>query len=174
MAAVLASLIQGLMNAGGWAPWLMHKQLKETKVRPPSEPWMHTGEINKEEMLSCILYSPASCRKLRYLEQSIGDLPCQRPNQNWMQGPVGDPLYIISLWHYGNNVTIICLFLLAGNTWHIHSRVMLTHLYIPRHPCLTPCIPAWPAKLNFIPNSNGCDTFPQVFLCALVPEPVIY
>ena len=45
---VLASLIPGLMNTGWWATWLVHKQLKKTNFRYPSEPWMHTYEINKK------------------------------------------------------------------------------------------------------------------------------
>ena len=99
-----------------------------------------------------MFYSTTPSRTPRYLEQSVGDLPCQRPNQNWMQGPMQEPFYTLLLWHHRNDITIIYLFFLAGNPWCMHIRVMLTHLCICRHPWLTPCIPAWTAKLNFVPK----------------------
>ena len=82
---VLASAIPGLMNTGWWATWLVHKQLKKTNVRHPSEPLMHIYEINKEEALSCMFYNPPPHRAPRYLEQSISGLPCQHPYQSWTE-----------------------------------------------------------------------------------------
>ena len=114
-AVVPASLIQGLMNAEYWPTQLVHKQLKKTNSRHPSTPWMHTYEINKEETLPCMFYSPTPCGTPRYLEQSISGLPFQKPYQNWMQGPVWEPFYTLLLWCHSNDITIICLFLLVGN-----------------------------------------------------------
>ena len=174
---VLVSLIQCLMNAGWWATQQMHKLLKQTNLRCPSEPQMCTGEINKEEILPCMFHSPALCRTLGYLEQSVDDLPCQRPNQNWMQAPVQDPFYTLLLWHHGNDIMIICLFFLVGNSWHMCSWVMLTHLCMCRHPWLTPCIPTWTAILNFIPqflqlwhSSLGIAVCPHTGACNLLKQ----
>ena len=43
------SPIPGLMNTGWWATQLTHKQVKDTNLKHPSEPWAHMYEINKEE-----------------------------------------------------------------------------------------------------------------------------
>ena len=61
----LASPIPGLMNAGRWANQLPHKQLKDTNLWHPSEPWAHTYQIKKEETLPCIFNSPTLHRTLR-------------------------------------------------------------------------------------------------------------
>ena len=65
MVVVLASPILGLMNAGWQATWLTHKQLKNTNLRHPSEPWAHMYKVNKEETLPCMFNSPTSHGKLR-------------------------------------------------------------------------------------------------------------
>ena len=99
IAAVLASLIQGFMNAGWWATQLMHKQLKKIDIRHPSEPWMHMYEINKEETLSCMFYIPTSCRTPSYLEQSVSDLPHQNLlTRTEYRDPCESPF--IQSWYY--------------------------------------------------------------------------
>ena len=181
-AAVLASLIQGLMNAGWWATQLMHKQLKKTNLRHPSELWMHTYKINNEETLTYMFYSPTPCRTQRYVEQSIGDLPHQKPNQNWMQGLMQEPFYTILILHNQNSHDIITMMSWSSAfsfwwemPWHMCSRVMLTCLCIHRYPQLTPCIPAWPAKFNFIPqflqlwhSPPGILVYPHTEACNLL------
>ena len=156
-AVVLATPVLGLMNAGWQATWLTHKQLKNTNLRHPSEPWPCTYEINKGEMFSCMLNSPTPCRTLRYLEQRVGGLPHQTPNQIWPLGLVQEPFLYNSqimqsvwLWHHSNGITMVFPF-----RWEMPSCmcswVMLTHLHIHRHPpTYPPCILTWPAKLNFI------------------------
>ena len=148
MSVVLASPMQDLMNEGWWATQLMHKQLKKANLRCPSEPWMCTYKINKEETLPCMFYSPTLHRTLRYLEQSVGDLPHQKPNQNWMWGLMWEPFYTIVILHNQNSHDIIVMVsqLSAFPFWwemplHMHSRVMLTCLCIHRCPPTYPMCP---------------------------------
>ena len=90
MVMVLASLIPGLMNTGWWATWLVHKQLKKTNLRHPSESWMHPHEINKE-IFPCMFYNPTPCRTPKYLEQSIGGLNPPEMNLNSFPSELNSP-----------------------------------------------------------------------------------
>ena len=176
MVGVLVSLIPGLMNAGCWATQLTHKQLKNTNLRHPSEPWTCMYEISKEETLPCMFYSLTQCGTPRYLEQSVSNLPHQKPNQNWTQGLVQEPFYTIVILHNQYSCDIIVMTSQSSvfpfrqeMPWCMSSRVMLTHLHIcrcpptyPMHPCMACqikfCTPI-PMAVTFSPRYFGAPSY---------------
>ena len=74
-----------------------------------------------------------------------------------------------------SDIMIVCFPLPEGKTLHMHRRTMLGPLHTHWHPhWLFFYSYTWTISWILYPEFQVCDTCPQVFQCALIPEPKIY
>ena len=86
--------------------------------------------------------------------------------------PIAQEITVTSFY----DVTIICSTFSMGKPLHMHGENAIIHLCIHRHHCQNPSYYCYTQTTLSFPYAefHACDTLPQVFQCALVPEPQIY